>query len=135
MIVADTDVLIDFLRGEGSAADRISLEIERGLSTTAVTAFELWTGSTGSKRRETAVNSLLDALKVLPLDPHSAKVAASIRSELQSRGRTMGMADALIAGICVEQGAILLTRNRRHFEGIERLALGTLADDDAGTQS
>jgi len=38
----------------------------------------------------------------------------------------MGMADALIAGICVEHEAILLTRNRRHFEGIERLSLGTL---------
>lgn len=128
MIVADTDVLIDFLRGDGPVADRISLEIERGLSTTAVTAFELWAGATGSQRREIAVSVLLAAMKVLPLDPRSARVAADIRGDLQSQGRTMGMADALIAGICVEQGAILLTRNRRHFEGIERLALGSLPD-------
>ena len=127
MIVADTDVLIDFLRGHGPAADRVALEIERGLTTTTVTAFELWAGSTGSPQRENAVSTLVAALKVLPLDPGSARTAAYIRGDLQSEGRTIGMADALIAGICVEHGAILLTRNRRHFEGIERLALGTLS--------
>ena len=119
MIVADTDVLIDFLRGHGPAADRIALEIEHGLVTTTVTAFELWAGSTGSQRREAAVNALLAALRVLPLDPTSARTAAQIKADLQSKGRTMGMADALIAGTCVEHGAILLTRNHRHFEGIE----------------
>lgn len=126
MIVADTDVLIDFLRGHGAVADRIAFEIERGLTTTTVTAFELWAGSTGSKKREGAVNALLSAMQVLPLDPGSARAAADIKSHLQSTGRTMGMADALIAGICVQRKAILLTRNHRHFEGIERLSLGTL---------
>ena len=94
MIVADTDVLIDFLRGHGLVADRIAFEIERGLSTTTVTAFELWTGSTGSQRRENAVNALLSALRILPLDPVSARTAAQIKGDLQTSGRTMGMADA-----------------------------------------
>ena len=33
------------------------------------------------------------------------------------------MADLAIAGICLELGASLLTRNRRHFERIEGLRL------------
>ncbi len=133
MIVADTDVLIDFLRGHGPAADRIAFEIEQGLVTTTVTAFELWAGSTGSQRREEAVKTLLAALRVLPLDAMSARTAAQIKGYLQSMGRTMGMADALIAGTCVKHGAILLTRNHRHFEGIERLSLGSIADADEGS--
>jgi predicted nucleic acid-binding protein len=58
MIVADTDVLIDFLRGHHPVAGRVSLELEHGLATTTLTAFELWTGSTGSSRREQAVSTL-----------------------------------------------------------------------------
>ncbi len=130
LIVADTDVLIDFLRGHGPVADRIALEVEQGLSTTAVTVFELRAGSTGSPGRQLAVDTLLAALKVLPLDPHSARAAADIKGDLQATGRTMGMADALIAGICVQHRGILLTRNRRHFEGIDRLTLGSLTGDE-----
>ncbi|MEX2529018.1 MAG: type II toxin-antitoxin system VapC family toxin [Gemmatimonadota bacterium] len=39
------------------------------------------------------------------------------------RGSPLPMADLAIAGICLELGASLLTRNRRHFERIEALRL------------
>jgi predicted nucleic acid-binding protein len=38
------------------------------------------------------------------------------------------MAD-LIAGITIVNKGILLTRNRRHFERVPELSLGTLADE------
>jgi len=41
VIVADTDVLIDFLGGHEPAAARVALELEQGaLHTTAITRFE-----------------------------------------------------------------------------------------------
>ena len=123
MIIADTDVLIDFLHGRGEA-DRVAFELEHGLATTVVTAFELWTGSAGSSKREKAVSRLLDALDIIPLHTAASKTAADLRYSLQREGRTIGMADALIAGICIESQAILLTRNRKHFESIPRLTLG-----------
>jgi len=126
VILADTDVLIDYLRGHGPAADRIALELEHGLATTVVSAFELWAGSLGSGRRERAVQSLLGALRIVPLDEESSRMAAEVRHQLQARGRTLAMADALIAGICIQSGAVLLTRNTRHFQDIPRLALGGL---------
>jgi hypothetical protein len=48
MIVADTDLLIAYLRGERSQAERIALELQHGLATTVVTAFESsrWTPRT-----------------------------------------------------------------------------------------
>ena len=127
LIVADTDVLIDFLRGQG-AADRVALELKHGLATTAVSAFELWAGSIGSPKREQAVAALLGALQIITLDESAAKQAADLRLALKKQGRTLGMADALIAGICVDQQAILLTRNTKHFADIPRLSLGTLSD-------
>lgn len=45
MIIADTDVLIDFLRGKGFA-EKIAYQVKTGgLHTTAISAFELWAGA------------------------------------------------------------------------------------------
>jgi tRNA(fMet)-specific endonuclease VapC len=123
MILADTDVLIDYLRGEGREAERIALELEHGLATTVVTAFELWAGAIGSTKRERAVDALLGALTILPLDAEDARCAASLRRDLERAGKSIGMADSLIAGICVRHRAMLITRNRAHFERIPNLTL------------
>jgi predicted nucleic acid-binding protein len=38
----------------------------------------------------------------------------------------IGMADSLIAGIGMTHHGVLLTRNRRHFEGVPGLPLGRM---------
>lgn len=125
MIVADTDVLIDYLRGEGPLADRVAFELEHGLATTVVTAFELWAGAIGSRKRERAVDTLLGALTILPLDAEDARCAASLRRALETGGKTIGMADSLIAGMCVRHRAVLITRNRAHFERVPDLVISS----------
>lgn len=127
MIVADTDVLIDALRGRAPAVERIDLELETGaLATTAVTAFELRSGAR-SRRAAEQVEKLLAALTIVPLDEEAAGRAAEARRRLEAEGRPIGMADYLIAGICLARSAVLLTRNRAHFERVDGLALGRLA--------
>lgn len=37
-----------------------------------------------------------------------------------------GMGDSLIAGIVLAHGGTLLTRNRRHFDRIPELSLGSI---------
>jgi len=123
-MVADTDVLVDYLRGAGRSVERVAQELGHGLATTAVSAFELWAGSLGSPRREKVVEDLLGALRILPLDAGAAKHAASVRLALEKKGCTIAMADSLIAGICMAGDAILLTHNRAHFERVEGLRLG-----------
>lgn len=122
MIVADTDVLIDFLNGAG-LADRVALEVEAGaLATTVVTRFELLSGAQTEKQRK-VVDDLLSGLASLPLDRRAADEAAAVRRELEARGQGIGMADSLIAGIVRANHGILLTRNRRHFERVSGLTL------------
>ncbi len=124
MIVADTDVLIDFLENRSPAAERIGLELERGqLRTTAITRFELRAGAKTSRQRR-VVTELLAGLRCLPLDDAGADAAADIRRTLERDGVGIGMAESLIAGIVLAHQGILLTRNRRHFERVPGLSMG-----------
>lgn len=40
-----------------------------------------------------------------------------------ARGDAIGMGDSLIAGIVLQNGGTLMTRNRRHFERVEGLRI------------
>ena len=126
MIVADSDVLIDGLRGRDPVAGRVALELETGsLATTVVSAFELLSGAR-TPRELDKVQTLLAALTILPLDERAARTAGRLRREFESSGRGIGTADYLIAGICLERSAILLTGNQDHFGRIDGLTLGRL---------
>lgn len=123
MIVADTDVLIDFLSGQGPGAKRVSLEFRQGrLHTTVVNQFELLAGVRGPKQ-EAIIRSLLGAMMTLSLDERAADQAARIRRDLERGGRSIGMGGSLIAGIVTSNQGTLLTRNRRHFEHVPELKL------------
>lgn len=129
MIVADTDALIDFLRGREPLADRVDRELSTGaLATTAVTAFELRSGARSEQESE-VVDTLLGALQLLPLDAAAASRAAEVRRGLEADGQPIGMADCLIAGVCLARSAILLTRNRDHFERVPDLALARVTEE------
>ena len=122
MKIADTDVLIDFLRGKG-AADQIASEIKTGgLHTTAISAFELWAGAKVPSQIS-AVKTLLAALIILPLENEGARLSAQVRRDLEAKNATIGMADSLIAGICLTRDGTLITRNKKHFERVPNLKL------------
>lgn len=125
MIVADSDVLIDALQGRQDMKERVARELRsRSLGTTTVDAFELLSGarSPSSARH---VKALIAALRILPVDLAAGEAAAEARRHLESSGTSMGMADYLIAGVCLERGLPLLTGNRTHFERVPDLVLAS----------
>jgi predicted nucleic acid-binding protein len=111
MILADSDVLIDYLRGHEPARSRIGLELAHDLATSAVSAFELLSGARGGRHQE-KISILLAAMRILPVDAAAAATAAKLRLELESQGQGLAMADYLIVGVCLTRSAVLLTRNR-----------------------
>lgn len=121
MILADTDVLIDYLMGIQPTAQCVLeyRESER-LVTTAITCFELLSGAREGRRGD-RVRELIESIPVLPLDRDSAARAAEVRQELEDRGESIGMADSLIAGIALEADLEVLTRNQRHFARVAGL--------------
>ncbi len=132
MMIADSDVLIDFLRGRSPWAGRIRLEIETGhLATTAINSFELLSGAKTPADKD-KVSRLLDALTVLAVSPEASALAAETRLSLEKDGQGIGMADYLMAGVCLANGGVLLTRNLDHFERVPGLKISGRMLKDAG---
>jgi tRNA(fMet)-specific endonuclease VapC len=122
MMIADTDVLIDYLAGKGEA-DEVERMLARGaLRTTVISRFELLSGAKNPKQLARLVQ-LLEAVPSLGLDDTAADAASEIRRSLERAGHPIGMADSLIAGIVTSNGGTLLTRNRRHFERVPGISL------------
>ncbi len=57
--------------------------------------------------------------RVLSLDVVAAEETGKIRALRESIGRPIGLGDAMIAAICVVNGATLATRNVRDFDGLD----------------
>ena len=123
MILADTDVLIDYLAGVRPIAERVAAYAETDqLQTTAISCFELLNGAEEGKRGN-RIRRLLAILPVLPLDRNAAEHAAEVRRDLERAGRAIGMGDSLIAGIALAHHLPLFTRNHKHFERVKNLQL------------
>ncbi len=126
MILVDTDVLIDALKGRDPARTRVADGLRQdGLATTTISAFELSSGARSDKQVQ-AIAALLAPMRVIPFDLDAAHAAADIRQKLEAAGEPIGMGDYLIAGVAVSRSLPLLTRNRKHFDRVPDLRLADL---------
>jgi tRNA(fMet)-specific endonuclease VapC len=127
LILADTDVLIDYLMETQPVARQILAYRESdNLETSAVTCYELLSGAREGKRGD-AVRRLLAATPIISLDANAATRAAAVRQQLEQEGYSIAMADSLIAGIALANDLPLMTRNRKHFEAVKDLRLISVA--------
>jgi tRNA(fMet)-specific endonuclease VapC len=120
--VLDSDVLIDYLRGAGPGRDLVrSLIRGDGYRVTAVTAFELALGRS-YRENPRPVHALL-ATPLLTLTRKAGLRGGALLGELRRNGEAIDVRDAMQAGICLETGMTLVTRNVAHFERVPDLQL------------
>jgi len=121
-VVADTDLVIDFLRGKGAGASLIRGWLEnQQLRLTAVTAFELRLGAS-FMANAAPIRALLHK-RTVGLDAAAGILAGEVFADLQRRGQGIGVKDCLQAGICRRYDLPLATRNIGHFERVAGLRL------------
>jgi predicted nucleic acid-binding protein len=76
--------------------------------------------STGRVEEEKVrVFTVLESLPFLPLDAESSKAGGRIYAEKKRIGSPVDPEDAMIAGIARVRGEKVLTKNLKHFQGIE----------------
>lgn len=126
--VLDSDVLIDLFAGREPAGSVIPnlLELEVA-ATTAITAYELYSGASRRSDRQ-RLDDFLETLIILPVDVRSARRAGAVDLSLRRQGQPINPGDNLIAGICLVRDLALVTRNVSHFRRIADLKVVTLAD-------
>ena len=111
----DTTFLIDYLRGNPAATSRFATMFEDGdqLFVNEIVACELAAGSRHDP--DPVLEALLEPLEFLQPGPETAVLAGRWRRAASRAGRTLSLADALIAAAAVHGGATVLTRNARDF--------------------
>ena len=90
-------------------------------ATTDINAFELYHGAYKSKNVEknlASVKGLLNTLFLVNTSEDSMEVAGKLLAEMDRKGITINVKDALIAAMCLVGSYSLLTRNKKNFANI-----------------
>ena len=119
-LLIDTDVLIEYLRGRSEAAEYLEGP-SADLYLSVISVAELFAGTKGDEER-VSLEQLLQAFVILPVTEKTARLGGLYRREYGPSHGT-GLADALIAATAEDNGADLVTFNRRHFPMVSRITV------------
>jgi predicted nucleic acid-binding protein len=114
-LLLDTSVLIDVLRRRNQRREFIAELVQAGhlLSTATLNVAELFAGMRANE--EAQAEMLLAGLEVYELSGSGARLAGKFKNAWSRKGRTLTLADTIVAAIAVEQACQLLTDNQRDF--------------------
>ena len=126
MPLADTSFLVDLMRRDRSALN-LYLNFEQqgiALSTTAITAMELFKGAyvSGNRNNLVKVRTILELFTLLPVDETVYEAFGRIAAGLCISGNPIGEFDEVIAAIALCNDGEIITRDR-HFEKIPELTV------------
>ncbi len=120
--LVDTCVVIEYFLGkEPSRTVFRRLLQENAVYFSALTVFELCIGIEPDTKREEAINTLFEIVKVFPFDTNCAKKAGAIERMLRSKGKTIGPGDTMIAATGLAHDLPVLTLNDSHFKRVDGL--------------
>lgn len=114
-LLLDTSVLIDVLRYRNRRHEWLT-ELVRGghtVSTTTLNIAEIYAGMRPGEEGKT--EALLDGLEAHELNGSDARIAGKLKSTWARKGRTLTLADTIIAAIAIGRGCALVTDNGKDF--------------------
>lgn len=113
ILLIDTDVLIDFLRGRSQAVTYLENLIEESLLISSITVAELYSGVREGKERE-VLDTFFLAFEIVPINEEIAIKGGLYRRDY-GKSHGVGLANALIAATAEVKQAHLVTLNQKHF--------------------
>jgi tRNA(fMet)-specific endonuclease VapC len=123
----DTDVIIDFLRQNKEAVEKIAaLNDVCKLNTTIINLCELYEGVYLSNQQSEQLRVLfnfMSSVDILTPDLDTALTFGLTKTMLKKKGKIIGDFDTLIASIAMTNNLILVTRNKKHYENIDGLKI------------
>jgi predicted nucleic acid-binding protein len=127
-LLLDTSVLIDALRLRRGRRQWLAELVRAGhtLTTSALNLAEVHAGMRPEEEGRTKV--FLGLLECHEITASVAEVAGRLKSQWSQKGRTLTLADMLVAAVALEQGCPLATDNRKDFP-MPRLQLYELPEE------
>lgn len=115
MIVADTSVLIDHLRGRPEARElfRLARDGSDTLAGSVLTRVEVLAGVRSGE--EAGTTALLDELAWIPVDEVLADAAGAFARRFSRSHAAIDVVDYVVAATAEQASATLWTTNVRHF--------------------
>jgi predicted nucleic acid-binding protein len=114
-VLLDTSVLIDILNRRGRRSEFFSELLQEGhtFACCALTIAEVYAGM--KPHEKTATEELLGGLEYFETPRKTAERAGHLKAVWTRKGHTLGLPDALIAAVAIENALVIATDNRKHF--------------------
>jgi hypothetical protein len=114
-LLLDTSVLIDALRLRHGRRELLAELVQAGhtLATTALNVAEVYAGMLPNEARRT--EALLGVLDCYDLTGSSGRQAGALKQQWSRKGRTLALADTIVAAIALERSCTLMTDNLKDF--------------------
>jgi tRNA(fMet)-specific endonuclease VapC len=122
-ILVDTDVLINFLRGQEDARDfLLKASEEASLLCSVITVAEVYAGMREHEKK--ATDDLLGSLHMVEIDRQIAEKAGSYKRD--TKKQDLELDDCLIAASAFCLNALLATGNAKHYPmtDLEKIVVG-----------
>ncbi|MCL4379324.1 MAG: type II toxin-antitoxin system VapC family toxin [Candidatus Marsarchaeota archaeon] len=116
MAIIDTNVVIEYLRGNAKIAKIVDSNFESGgISITTITRYELLQRA----NKDQSVLSFISEINVYGFDKRASDKAAEVWHRLKAKGKVVDDVDLFIASIALSNGEKLITLDNgfRHIEG------------------
>lgn len=117
-VLVDTDVMVDFLRGNPKAVALVR-ECSAWIILPSIVAAELYAGVKGDEELR-RLDSLMSLFRVVPLSVELAR-AGGLHKKHYAKSHGVGLADAVIAATAEAENADLKTLNTKHYPMIKDL--------------
>lgn len=125
MYLVDSDVLVNFLKGEKKAVEMIKKLQDKSFYISIVSVGEILEGllETKNKKKLTSFKELLKTVAIINIDFPIIEKFASVRKCLRQKGLLIDNFDLLIASSCLIHNLTLITNNISHFKRIPELKI------------
>ena len=125
-MILDTTLIVDLLRGDSDAAQRVELlrRERRSQKISSITVLEIYEGvsrSDATQEDAEQVLGVLDSKSVVDADTTVMRKAGKLSGDLINRGCRIDREDCVIAATALLHDEPVLTRNTAHFERIDGL--------------
>jgi hypothetical protein len=114
-LLLDTTVLIDALRLRKNRRQLLADLVHAGhtLSISALNVAEIYAGV--RKGEEDSTESFLSAFDCFDINAKTGRTAGKLRNDWGRKGKTLALADTIVAAVAIENHCVLMTDNRKDF--------------------